>query len=508
MRQGFDGLTKFIAVAAFVTGASTAVAQSIQSASFQNGIGGYTGTFDKRISSNGTDEDVGSEVANYFLDGSNHGGSPDTQGLIRFDNIFGDGEGQIPPSATILDARITLTSSVRNNAETNGPFGVSALLQEFDEFTTYLDFEPSADSEAEIDRGPWWADGTATRPVAGFGFQVPGGVDSARITPFVQQWADGSLMNHGLAIHAGVFPDTTDTSNTTNGWAYRTTGYLTPASRPKLDVDYTTEPVVVSSFQDTDDSSVTTMAFVRSGSNFIFEDLDEITEDGFDLQQAFLDGVRLEGGAGTANEGTHGSPDDFVLLKFDDVFGGAEGQAPADVPVAKAWAVLTTADPNGDGNPDAFSEGPWTAHTMLREWDTTTLHSTFGDIGGLQEDDGDIGPALDSLEGFVIGSEVWFEVTDYAEGIRTGADDFGIAVQTRQTDDGWMVHANGSDVASARPRLVVYSADLSGGEQIFADCSGDGVVDAADLACVHTTNNPIAARDEVLAVLGSLSWRP
>ena len=500
MRVDSSGLLRIVAVAFISSLALSLHAQSVvQSTSFQNGVDGYQGTFDMFISSNEANEELGANVANYFVDGSNFGGSPDTQGLFRFDDIFGDGAGQIPTGATILDAHLTLVNSVRNNAETNGPFGVSALLEPVSEDTTYLDY--IANEDAEIDRGPWWQDGTATRPLAGFGFQLPGETTSADITPFVQQWSNGGLENHGITIQAGVNSDSSSTANTTNGWAWRTTGFPAPADRPMLEVTYTTASTVMRTFQDgTADYDGTTMAIVRSGPNALLDDSDdpldpEITDDGFDLEQTFLDGLRFETPDGTVN-----SPDEFALLKFDGVFGNDEMQAPADIPIAKAWAVLTT----GDTSTNAITEGPWSAHAMLRPWDTESLHSSFGDVNGLQVDDADIGAALDSLEGFVVGSEVWFDVTDYLEGVRGGAEDNGIAILTTGTDDGWQIHTHGSLEETARPRLVVMSADLGGGSQIVADCSGDGVVDAADLACVHTTNDPLGNRNAVLNALGTL----
>jgi len=111
--------------------------------------------------------------------------------------------------------------------------------------------------------------------------------------------------------------------------------------------------------------------------------------------------------AGT--DGSTSSPDNLALLKFDNVFGAEAGQAPADVPVAKAWVVITT----GDTSTDARSIGPYAAHVMLRPWDTTSLHSSFGAVNGLQVGDGDIGPILDAPDGYIRGAEVWFDVTDY-----------------------------------------------------------------------------------------------
>ena len=274
----------------------------------------------------------------------------------------------------------------------------------------------------------------------------------------VQAWADGAD-NLGLAVQAGLPSLVTDVANTTDGWSISTTGNPGSTKRPKLTVTYTTTPVVKSSFQEgANGYAGTTMAIVRSGLNAIIADADdpdnpEITEDGSTLDQTFLDGLQFSDTFGSTS-----SPDDLALLKFAGVFGDQAGQAPLDVPVAKAWVVMTT----GDSNANARSTGPYAAYPVLRSWDTTSLHSSFGTVNGLQEDDGDIGPILDSLDGFIRGAEVWFDVTAYLEGVRTGTPDNGIAIQANGTNDGWQIHTNGSTTPDARPRLVVISADLSG----------------------------------------------
>jgi hypothetical protein len=276
------------------------------------------------------------------------------------------------------------------------------------------------------------------------------------VTSVVQSWVDG-VENHGLVIQAGLPDLINEVANTTDGWSIRTTGYPSSDTRPKLEVSYTTNPVEINTFQDgIGDYTGTTMAIVRSGTNAIIEDtgdLDrpEMTEDASTLDQTFLDGVLFTDIAGTTN-----SPDDLALLKFANVFGTEPGQAPIDVRVAKAWVVITT----GDTSLSAHTGGPYAAYTMLRPWDTTSLHSSFGAVNGLQIGDGDIGPVLDSPDGFIRGAEVWFDVTDYLEAVRTGATDNGIAIQANGTNDGWQIHTNGSTTPDARPRLVVYSADL------------------------------------------------
>jgi len=422
--------------------------------SFQNGVDGYTGTFDRTISERNDHNVDGSEVVSDFLDGYTTDSSPDEQRLIRFDNIIGSEPGQIPAGATILSAELVVTTSLVGNAQTGGPYGVAGLLQPFDSTTSYfVDFTSTTNL---VSRGAWWQDGSATRPVGGFGYQIPGITQGTNVTSVVQSWMDG-VENHGLVIQAGLPDLINEVANTTDGWSIRTTGYPLSDSRPKLKVTYTTAPIAKNTFQDgTGDYAGTTMAIIRSGTNASIEDTGDLdnperTDDGSALNQTFLDGVIFTDTAGNTS-----SPDDLALLKFDNVFGEEPGQAPMDVPVAKAWVVITT----GDTNANARTNGSYSAHTMLRPWDVSTLHSSFGDINGLQIGDGDIGPALDSPEGFIRGAEVWFDVTDYLEGVRIGATDYGIAIQANGTADGWQIHTNGSTTLEARPRLVVYSADL------------------------------------------------
>jgi hypothetical protein len=293
--------------------------------------------------------------------------------------------------------------------------------------------------------------------VGGYGAQAQGATDAANVTSVVQSWADGSP-NCGFAIQAGAGNTVNEQANTADGWAICTTGSPVANTRPMLKVSYTTVRVAKSVFQNgAGGYAGTTMAIVRSGKNALLEDTADLlnperTEDASTLDQTFLDGVQFSDIAGNTS-----SPDDLALVKFANVFGTDPNQAPTDVPVAKAWVVITT----GDLSKDSRSPGPYSAHAMLRPWDTGSLHSSFGAVNGLQADDGDITPALAVAKGIIRGSEVWFDVTGYLEGVRTGAADYGIAIQAAGTADGWQLHTNGSATPDARPRLVVYSANLA-----------------------------------------------
>src|SRR4029077_666443 len=116
---------------------------------------------------------------------------------------------------------------------------------------------------------------------------------------------------------------------------------------------------------------------------------------------------------------------------------------------------------------------------MLRDWDTTSLYSSFGATPGLQAADSDISPAVDVADGMITGSEVWFDVTNYIESIRNGTTDHGLAIMTTGTTDGWQIHFNGSDEAE-RPRLVIASDMTAAVGGLPGDFNNDGIVDAAD----------------------------
>jgi hypothetical protein len=452
---------------------------------FVNGVDGYTGTFDRRISENSAREVDGSTVTNYLIDGYAAGSSPDEQNLIRFDDIIGNGPGQIPPNALILDATLQIRTSDSSTADSPGPWGVARLLQPFSSATSYFnDFTCNCPL---VSRGAWWQDGYTARPDGGFDRTVQGDIELADVRDIVQDWADGEA-NHGMVMQAGF-------TGTTNGWNFWTTGVGDPTYRPKLSVTYTTDPVAINTFQqDVNGYTGTTMARVASGdiqsSSTTNPDptVDDITYDGYtgvptvsptstiDPPPTTLTDFQifLDGPTPGAEPGTLGSNDQIALLKFSDVFGSGGGQAPADKAVAKAWLVLTT----GDTSNNARSNGTWAAHTMLRDWDTTTLYSDIGATPGLQEADGDISAAIGTAYGMITGSEVWFDVTSYLEGVRNGATDYGIAVQSFNTSDGWQIHLTGTSDMTLRPQLVVVS-DLSS-VGLAGDYNGDGSVDAAD----------------------------
>lgn len=424
--------------------------------SFQQGVNGYTGTTNRVIDERlGASELDGLAVERYFLDGYTGGASPspDTQSLLRFGDIIGAGVNQIPSGAYILDATLQVMTSFAGNSQTNGPFAVSGLLAPFDNTTSYTSFPGG--------RGPWWQDGTATRPIGNFPGMQPGQVAYTDVRKLVQGWSSTPSTNYGVTIQAG-FPGTTD------GWGINAPGHSFSEFRPRLSVTYTTEPITERVFQrGLNGYAGDTMLQVNSGAS-IADPSDDETLDGINLTQQFLDGA------------DYNSNDIAGLIKFDGVFGTGSTQSPADTPVAKSWLVLTV----GDLSTAAGSPGLWHVHPMKTGWDSSSLYSDFdwgfNPANPVDRLGDDIGAELDSQNGIVLGTEVWFDVTDYLEDVRTGTPDNGLAILSG-TADGIQIHFNGSDLAEARPRLVVASGMIPViGPTLAGDFNSDGVVNAAD----------------------------
>lgn len=102
---------------------------------FQEGLNNYVGTIDTYFD----EGNPGSSRATYsyfWVDGdSSPGVAEERQTLIRFDNLFGNGVGQIPANATILSAELHL-----NVTDAGNPITVHRLLQPWLETTTWNGF--------------------------------------------------------------------------------------------------------------------------------------------------------------------------------------------------------------------------------------------------------------------------------------------------------------------------------------------------------------------------------
>lgn len=120
---------------------------------FQQGLGGYDGTSDTSYQT-GDPLDIWGDLAEFEWDGSDEGGF--NFGMLRFDNIFGTGPGQVPPDAVIINAFLTL--NVTNEGGSDQIATMHNLLFPFDESLDFFEFgdgagfdpRPGIDYEEEI----------------------------------------------------------------------------------------------------------------------------------------------------------------------------------------------------------------------------------------------------------------------------------------------------------------------------------------------------------------------
>ena len=183
------------------------------SRTFQNGVGGYSGTSDTQIKEGDPATAFGTS-ADFSWDGSEINSLP-SHGLIRFDSLFGNGAGQVPAGSSIMSA--TLTYVVY---EAGDPANVNESLVNWTEADTFNTFggEPGVQAN-EIGA----IVGSASASI---------GVQSLDVTASVAAWAANPSNNRGW-----VFQPTGS-----NGADSRSSEYSTIADRPILTILYQTLP--------------------------------------------------------------------------------------------------------------------------------------------------------------------------------------------------------------------------------------------------------------------------
>ena len=186
---------------------------------FQQGVDGYDGTLDKELRSSGGDIFNG-QNDEISVDGDD--GSPGLQpnhGLIRFDEVIGDGPGQLSSDAVI--DRAVLVLEVDN---AGSGFSVHEMLTDWDEFSSWASFgggvQPN-DVEAA-------AAAVATLGANNSSSNVSTGTLEIDVTETILAYQAGELENLGWAL--------LPFAQGTNGIDFFTSEYVEVASRPSLQV--------------------------------------------------------------------------------------------------------------------------------------------------------------------------------------------------------------------------------------------------------------------------------
>jgi hypothetical protein len=425
--------TSRIAVAALMLAAvSAASAQfTINTATFQNGVDSYAGTFDRRIGATAGNNGDGSAVGEYVWVDGGSSALNDTgviQGLIRFDNIIG--AGAIPTGAVILDANLTMKTAGSSNAQSANAINVYQMNTAFDGTTTY----------ASLGNDGLTGDVT---PIAGSfdGMTAVNTVVSARIDRAVQNWANGGT-NTGLGIRS---------DRGTDGWQVETTGAATAANRPLLTVNYTTSPdVVVRSLQQgvngyTGTTDIGFTATVATPNPPVYT-----TTVGSSVAELFVDGA-----PDTASPQA-GSLDQPYLIKFANATTGLRQ-------IVKAELVFVS----GFSNSAADSEGPFSVHQLNVPFTSATTYADLDALNTPTNDPavtnvvgellvgGSINPAVGSFVGINDTEVVALDVTSVVQNWLNGQANHGFFISAGNTDNGWQLFTSGALDPSFRPELRI-----------------------------------------------------
>ncbi len=175
---------------------------------FQEGVSGYTGTQDTYVSSAATSTAYGNANSVLVDDPSQHG-------LIRFDNIFGSGGGQIAYGSTITSASLSIYVTGTDNLDI---VNVHRMLSAWTEASTWSSLtngvqannvEAATTISYSIDAG------------------VGGWITITGLTATVQAWSDGAA-NQGWAL----------LSNGADNWTFHSSEFATVSLRPYLTVAF------------------------------------------------------------------------------------------------------------------------------------------------------------------------------------------------------------------------------------------------------------------------------
>ena len=398
----------------------------LRESSFQqatdNGFAYYSGASDTQLAQ-ATPNTVGALSESIFIDFD--AGTSNTVGLLRFDGIIGDGPGQIPSGAHLLDAYLTLTS-------TNGGDGAGLyrLLLPWDESAANWNSLPVTLSNGKPIRN----NGITARTIAesqvgtSAGTGDPDtGTTQIGVLDDLQAWVNGES-NFGWLIQGWDLR--------TDGWAFASSNATTVSQRPKLHVTWLPPELNYRSFKQG------VGGYTSTRDTQVRQDAPTINYES-SSSSLFVDAPD----SGQANTSQ-------VVLRFDDLFGTAAGQIPIGSQIHAATLSLASRASNtpGDGG---------TIHRILSPlpdeitWNTLIDGFKADDIEASSEPTAQMGNFELPL-GVQSGKNQLFVTEDlqqwsYQESLNHG----WVLLPFRSGTDGWGISPSETGSINDRPRLLV-----------------------------------------------------
>jgi hypothetical protein len=147
---------------------------------YQQGVDGYTGTEDTYVSDGATTTSYGNATTVVTDDGS-----PVTQALLRFGNLFGSGVGQIPNGAVINSVALSFYVT---NTDANDSISIYRMLSAWDENSTWNSLGAGVSLNG--------VEAASTPDVANWDSGISGwNTITSGLTASVQAWANGAVNN-------------------------------------------------------------------------------------------------------------------------------------------------------------------------------------------------------------------------------------------------------------------------------------------------------------------------
>lgn len=185
---------------------------------YQDGLLGYTGTQDAEFKTK--DNKIEGNKDKISIERKNT--SEEKQALLRFDNLFGNGPGQIPFGSTIN--KVTLVLMPKEGK--GGTISVNRLLVDWNESLTSGAAYTAFGNGIQLNNIE--AQSTAEITFSGSGNQVRE-LTSDALRDTVQAWLDGTAANFGWVL----------TNNSNNKFEFYTSEERTQSLRPQLIIEFT-----------------------------------------------------------------------------------------------------------------------------------------------------------------------------------------------------------------------------------------------------------------------------
>ncbi|MCA9036957.1 MAG: hypothetical protein KDA91_17600, partial [Planctomycetaceae bacterium] len=204
---------------------------------FQEGVDGYVGTEDTFVRQYAAFSSFGNDT---IVETNNWSGFAE-QGLIRFENLFGAGAGQIPVGATIANATLSVYVSHRNDTAPASVVGLYKMNQTWSESSTWSSMV-----------GGISTNGTEAAAVASdtISATTAGWVTFTNLAADLQGWANGDA-NYGWSL----------LTNDSDAWEFISSENSNVTLRPYLTIAYLPPQPAAIDLDANDSSGATGTAF-------------------------------------------------------------------------------------------------------------------------------------------------------------------------------------------------------------------------------------------------------